>query len=132
MSLSQRIRPNSEAAPWVCEEVKALEKRLAGLGPSFIYTVTTVPYHSPKGFLNGEMPRCWGFYTTLDKAIKGLHSSVNDEAGYYTYAVIERVEEGIYAHADEEMWFKYDFKMRAWKEISAPDFSEGIVNYGIG
>lgn len=29
MSLSERIRPNSEAAPWVCEEVKKLECKLA-------------------------------------------------------------------------------------------------------
>ena len=29
MSLSERIRPNSEAAPWVCEEVKELEAKLA-------------------------------------------------------------------------------------------------------
>ncbi len=29
MSLSERIRENSEAAPWVCEEVKRLESRLA-------------------------------------------------------------------------------------------------------
>lgn len=28
MSLSERIRPNSEAAPWVCEEVKGLENKL--------------------------------------------------------------------------------------------------------
>lgn len=29
MSLSDRIRPNSEAAPWVCEEVKKIERELA-------------------------------------------------------------------------------------------------------
>ena len=29
MSLSDRIRPNSEAAPWVCEEVKKIERQLA-------------------------------------------------------------------------------------------------------
>lgn len=29
MSLSDRIRPNCEAAPWVCEEVKKLESHLA-------------------------------------------------------------------------------------------------------
>lgn len=28
MSLSDRIRPNSEAAPWVIEEVKLLETKL--------------------------------------------------------------------------------------------------------
>lgn len=28
MSLSERIRPNVEAAPWVCDEVLALEDRL--------------------------------------------------------------------------------------------------------
>jgi hypothetical protein len=27
-NLSDRIRPNSEAAPWVCDEVKRLERRL--------------------------------------------------------------------------------------------------------
>lgn len=31
MSLSDRIRPNSEAAPWVCEEVKKLELKLAAM-----------------------------------------------------------------------------------------------------
>lgn len=29
MSLSERIRSNAEAAPWVVEEVKTLEKELA-------------------------------------------------------------------------------------------------------
>jgi chromosome segregation ATPase len=29
MSLAERIRPSIEAAPWVCEEVKALEAELA-------------------------------------------------------------------------------------------------------
>lgn len=31
MSLSDRIRPNHEAAPWVCEEVKRLEAELVTL-----------------------------------------------------------------------------------------------------
>ncbi len=31
MSLSERIRPHCEAAPWVCEEVKQLESRLKQL-----------------------------------------------------------------------------------------------------
>lgn len=31
MTLAERIRPNSEAAPWVCEEVKALEEENARL-----------------------------------------------------------------------------------------------------
>ena len=29
VSLSDRIRPNSEAAPWVCDEVKKIERELA-------------------------------------------------------------------------------------------------------
>ena len=31
MNLSERIRPNCEAAPWVVEEVKKLEQQLAQL-----------------------------------------------------------------------------------------------------
>jgi DNA repair exonuclease SbcCD ATPase subunit len=31
VSLSQRVRPNSEAAPWVIDEIKALEARIAEL-----------------------------------------------------------------------------------------------------
>jgi hypothetical protein len=31
VSLSERIRPNGEAAPWVCEEVKKLESENAAL-----------------------------------------------------------------------------------------------------
>ena len=38
MSLSDRIRPNSEAAPWVVEEVKQLERELAALRESYAET----------------------------------------------------------------------------------------------
>lgn len=38
MSLSERLRPNSEAAPWVIEEVKKLEERIRGLEEGYDIT----------------------------------------------------------------------------------------------
>lgn len=134
MSLSERIRPNCEAAQWVIDEVKEMENRIRELQEEyrFIHTVTAVPHHPNDNKRPYPMPRCWGFYNTREEAIKGLHASVDDEAGYYNYAVIERFREGIYTAADHELWFKYDFDNSRWVEIPTPEFATYTFNYGIG
>jgi hypothetical protein len=130
MSLSDRIRPNSEAAPWVIEEVKKLESKLAGYehGNRFIHTVTTIPHHPEDERRHTYSSRCWGFFNTREEALDGLHHHVDSEAGYYN----ERFLEGIYAKADHEEWFKYDFDNHKWVKIPTPEFAVGIINHGIG
>ena len=93
----------------------------------YIHTVTVVPQPKKRGSF---FPRCWGFYATRDEAISGLLQYVDDECGYYNYAVIERYQSGIYATADQEQWFVY--YSGTWHETSKPNFAEFIVNYAIG
>ncbi|MBS1771186.1 MAG: hypothetical protein JSS77_16165 [Acidobacteria bacterium] len=42
-SLSSRIRPDVEAAPWVCKEVAELERQLDA-AKTEVYTLKTIPY----------------------------------------------------------------------------------------
>ena len=100
--------------------------------PLFIHTVTTIPHHPDDPRKHLMSPRCWGFYGTREEAIAGLKHNVDDECGYYNYAIIERFKSGIYAESDQEQWFKYDFDSVHWVEIVKPSFSEHLINYGIG
>jgi hypothetical protein len=54
--LSERIRPGVEAAPWVCEEVSSLEKRLAEAEETLDDVYRHCQCHSAdqKGFDYGE------------------------------------------------------------------------------
>lgn len=57
--LSQRIRPDSEAAPWVIEEVKKLEARLATLEARLVilesyHQITDRRMSGPKIIVQGD------------------------------------------------------------------------------
>ena len=52
--LSQRIRPNSEAAPWVVEEVKKLEARLATLEARLAALESTRPIYQYKPAVSSD------------------------------------------------------------------------------
>jgi hypothetical protein len=84
-------------------------------GTKFIYLVTCIkPVMSPKNELQygskGTQARCWGWYSDLDTAIEHVKKNVTDicEAGYYTFAVIEKVPEGILPIGVKEVkWFQW-------------------------
>lgn len=132
MSLSDRIRPNSEAAPWVIKEVKKMEAKLAAYEQEHrsIHTVTLVPHH--EDMKNIPLARCIGFYRDREAARNGLHSRGDTEAGYYNYAILERYEEGAWAMSEEPEWYQYDFFKNEWIQVPEPKFAEYTVNYGIG
>jgi hypothetical protein len=101
--------------------------------PVYIHTVTVIPYHpNDPAKLVHFFPRCWGFYATREKARNGLLALVDDECGYYTHAIIERYQDGIYAHCDQEEWYAFDFEKKSWQPCPKPEFSEFTVNYAIG
>ena len=81
--------------------------------------------------------RCWGFYSNKKKAIKAVEENWTDmnEAGYYPYAVIEEIAEGllqIYT-SSKALWFKacYDNGYCEYKKCETPEFAKGIVGWTI-
>lgn len=73
------------------------------LGPAM--TVTGKPYEA-------HDTRCFGWYPTLDEALKAAGSNAADinEAGHYPWLVVEAVGAGVYggAMSDEQHWFRWE------------------------
>ena len=80
--------------------------------------------------------RCVGYYTKWFKAIKAVENNNFDlnEAGYYPYAVIENVKEGIYQYDFKPLWFKFNDKTEKYEKIDkAPSFiDKHYIGFGIG
>lgn len=94
-----------------------------------IYTITTVT--------NEEFPqcRCVGFYFDLNIATKEVENNSCDinEAGHYTYCVIEKVKPGLYYYPRKETWFQWDYDKKEYIIIKEkPKLFEKIGGFGIG
>lgn len=83
--------------------------------------------------------RCWGFYTSKKKAIRAVEENWSDmnEAGYYKYAVIEELMEGLLqcCLSDKAMWFeaKYDNNhFLGYKKCELPKFADHVCGWTIG
>jgi len=92
-----------------------------------IYTITTL-----RGSLY-DRNRCVGFYHELETAIKAVEDNEMDinEMGYYHYAVVEKVNIGIYNFEMEEHWFKW-WPEKGYVPIDKPDNFKRIVSFGMG
>lgn len=92
-----------------------------------MYFITTV---SEK---NGN--RCVGYYANEQDAIDAvIHNSCDlNEAGYYPYAVIENVGEGLYRYDQSPIWFKYNREKDEYVKSDRPNFiPSNYVGFGIG
>lgn len=94
-----------------------------------MYFVTTV---SEK---NGT--RCVGYFTDKDTAIEIVENNIGDiyEEGYYPYAVIENIPEGLYQYDQNPLWFTYIDKTNKYQISSPPLFirkEHHMVGFGIG
>lgn len=79
--------------------------------------------------------RCVGYVSKLDEAIDIVKNNYADlnEAGYYPYAVIENVEEGIYRYDQNPIWFKFNETMETYEKSERPSFiPSNHVGFGIG
>lgn len=79
--------------------------------------------------------RCVGYYATEQDAVDTvIHNSCDsNEAGYYLYAVIENIEEGIYQYDTTPIWFKYNQEIDEYVKSDRPDFiPNNHVGFGIG
>lgn len=79
--------------------------------------------------------RCVGYYSDKEKAIKSVKYNACDlnEAGYYPYAVIENVSEGIYQYDQNPIWFKFNENTEQYEESKRPYFiGKHLIGFGIG
>ncbi len=88
-----------------------------------IFLVTAIKYSGRK--------RSVGFFYSLHDAIESVESNASDiHERVYTYAVIERVSEGIYYQVDSETWFEWvDNK---YVKCKKPAKYRSTRNFGIG
>ena len=54
------------------------------------------------------------------------------EAGYYTYAVIEKISEGIHQHAKQIAWFRWDEEKEGFYETEKPEWANGKYGFALG
>lgn len=79
--------------------------------------------------------RCVGYYANEQDAIDAvIHNACDlNEAGYYPYAVIENVEEGLYQYDQSPIWYKYNETTDKYEKTDRPDFiPSNHVGFGIG
>lgn len=101
----------------------------------YIYTVTTLylnPDTPPDKFPSNIRRRTWGFYYSLDDAVKGMHRNIDSECGYYTHCVIERYSPGIYPIANFEKWFVFNRESDILVPCEKPEHVKRLINFGIG
>lgn len=85
--------------------------------------------------INKDDYRCVGYYSKIDKAVNTVVYNKGDlyEAGWYPYAVIEEIKEGIYQYDQEPMWFKFNEKTERYEECEKPSFiDDHLVGFAIG
>ena len=102
-----------------------------------IYTITSLVEDN-----NGDIveDRVVGWYSDLKIAKQCVEEDWADfdEAGYYNYVVIERNVEGLYningfeLDIQTEWWYKFDDDNNKWVVCEKPDWSVGIVGWGLG
>ena len=94
------------------------------------YTVATI--ESGKRALKGI--RCVAFTTDKMKAIDFVKYNYNDlsEDGSNLYAIVERIEPGVYPRILESIWFKWDKEKKEYVGCDIPKKLCHITNFGIG
>lgn len=80
---------------------------------------------------NLKKSRCVGYYNDKNDAIKVLNDNFGDlyECGYYNFAVIEKVEEGIYRYDSNPIWFKWNKKKEGFFKTKKPACTKSLVGF---
>lgn len=78
--------------------------------------------------------RCVGYFRSDKTAMLCVLHNMGDihENGYYNYAVIERLGEGLYPHPEHVQWFKWDDELNGFIDCETPKGYENVTNFGIG
>jgi len=93
-----------------------------------IYTITTI-----RSFLAGGS-RAVGYAHSMEDANAWVVDNAMDinECGYYPYAVIEEVFEGIYSFPRKEHWYEYNKDSDTYMPCEKPDRYKSTVCWGLG
>ena len=89
-----------------------------------MYFVSTINKH--RGI------RTVGYFSKYEDALEVVTKNYGDiyEEGYYPYALIENVPEGLYKYDTEPQWFKWDID--GYKQCDTPEEYKNTVGFGIG
>lgn len=97
-----------------------------------MYFITTIQEE------NGEIKdgRCVGYFKSEYQAVKVVTNNMYDIFEcLYNYAVIEKVEEGIYQYDQNPQWFELYTDVEGnprYRKIEKPEWVCGIFGFGIG
>ena len=100
-----------------------------------IYTITMLEKieTDKNGWSNFGSTNIVGYYTDLDKAKEAVTNNACDiNETVYDYAVIEKIEEGLYHPSIEALWFKYDKENDSYKPIDTPKEVKNYCGFSIG
>jgi hypothetical protein len=101
-----------------------------------IYTITTLKtihvYRNP-AHASELGCRCVGFFHKLEDAIETVEENYCDiyENGYYPFAVIEAVKEGMYNIGNNDEWW-FQWKYDGYEQIEKPSVLKNTCGFGIG
>ena len=98
-----------------------------------IYTISTIRSFDEHGNISN---RVVGFYRSRALAEKVIETNSGDiyEQGYYPYAMIEEVEEGLYPYCPNALWYKWEGDKESGKYVpmDKPAILKHIVNFTMG
>lgn len=100
-----------------------------------MYFITVFDKVEPNDVYFAELgdQRTWGYYPEYEMAVTALHENRADMHEYcYEYAVIEKIDYGICAIANERQWFKWDKEKHGYFEIEEPECVKHLINFAIG
>lgn len=97
------------------------------------YTITTIYTKLKKKQLIVTDRRCVGFLTDKMLAIDIIRQNGGDiHEDSYTYAILEKIQPGLYPTVLEEYWFKWDQDKNEYVGCTKPENFTNVTNFGIG
>lgn len=112
---------------------------LPGKAKPTIFIVSAVPIHPDHKEKALMWSRSWGWFPTRAEA-QAAATSLDTEAGYYNYAVIEEFEPGVCTlnvglfewPDDGQEWYKHDESLNKFVRCERPEEYKQVCNIGLG
>lgn len=108
---------------------------LVNEGLKSIYTITVIEdFKELKNkMLTPIGVRTMGFYFDKKTAVEVVENNETDlNETIYDYAIIERVQEGLYNCTNERTFYKFNYETREYEEIEEPEGFKNIIGFSIG
>lgn len=98
------------------------------------YFITTLNLEDDGRGIYITRSRTVGFYNSFEKAEKAVENNYGDiyECGYYNYAVIENIEEGLYQYDFKGKWYRWNEDNDAFERCERPNRIEDSNFSSIG